>query len=159
MKTSDVIKSKQYQPIEPTSVLDNGWKMVFESETRSRVTYTTVRDRQNNRNFKCGCPATGLCKHITVMVLRHAARFERVSVWTNEDDAYRQRRRMLEFTANGVPFWVTYGQEIITQEQDKVNRIVEAKNRINGLNSRLAAGDTSVGGAIADLRDWLYENR
>jgi hypothetical protein len=124
MDTSKAIKSRQYDPIEPVQVLDGGWRMVFDSETRDRVQYTTVRDRRHPRQFKCGCPARGLCKHITRMVQEFARpRYEAVSVWTSEGDADRQRRRDLTLYANGNPFHVTYGRRRLALDNPDVKGV------------------------------------
>ena len=103
MNTSATIKAKQYNPIEGTR---KGNRWTFTSESRDRVTYTVER---NGREYRCGCPATGLCKHITSAVLEDAkTKFDVVQVWTSKEDADRQHRRTLEMTANGKSFWVTY---------------------------------------------------
>ena len=104
MNTSKTIKGGQYQPIQGTR---KGNRWTFESESRDRVSYTTER---NGREYKCGCPARGLCKHITSAVIEDAKAncLVKIQVWTSQADAQRQHRRTVELTANGVPFWVTY---------------------------------------------------
>jgi len=105
MQTSATIKSGQYQPI---AGIRKGNRWTFPSESRDRVTYTTTR---NGREYKCGCPARGLCKHITSAVMDDAkTKFDLVQVWTSEADADRQHRRKIQMTANGVPFWVTFAE-------------------------------------------------
>ena len=105
MITSTTIKQRQYQPIEGTR-RGNSW--TFQSESRERVRYSVLRD---GREYKCGCPATGLCKHITSAVIEDAkAKFEIVQVWTDQTDAKRQKRRTIQMSANGHPFWVTFAQ-------------------------------------------------
>lgn len=104
MRTSTIIKQGQYKPIQGKRT-GNRW--TFESESRDRVSYTTER---NGREYKCGCPARGLCKHITSAVVEDARAncLVKVQVWTDPQDARRQHRRTIELTANGIPFWVTY---------------------------------------------------
>lgn len=94
MKTSQVIKQRQYQPIKPFWTSEDGYQMKFYSETHPGTVYITTRDRRHRDQFYCTCPATGLCKHITSLVLSFAApRYERTSVWTADEDAENQRRR------------------------------------------------------------------
>ena len=103
MQTSATIKQRQYNPIQGTR---KGNRWTFQSESRDRVSYTVER---NGREYRCGCPATGLCKHITSSVLDDARKkFDIVQVWTSEADADRQHRRKLQMSANGKPFWVTF---------------------------------------------------
>jgi len=109
MTTSQRIKARQYDPIQPVKVLDRD-RAIFASESRERVQYMTLRA---GRNFRCGCPARGLCEHVIWMVLEHGhEQFRHVSVWTSEADAKRQHRRTVRFTANGRPFWVTFAGKV-----------------------------------------------
>jgi len=103
--TSKAIKQGQYNPMAGTR---KGNRWTFQSESRERVIYTAERD---GREYRCGCPATGLCKHITSAVIEDAkAKFSIVQVWTDRADAVRQHRRTVEFTANGQSFWVTFAE-------------------------------------------------
>ena len=104
MNTSTTIKQRQYNPIQGERYEVNRWR--FPSESRDRVSYTVNRD---GTAYKCGCPARGLCKHITSAVLDDAkVKWDGVQVWTSQADAKRQKRRTVELTANGKTFWVTY---------------------------------------------------
>ena len=103
MITSKTIKAKQHNPIQG---IRKGNRWTFQSESRERVRYSVLRD---GREYRCGCPATGLCKHITSAVIEDAkAKFGIVQVWTDQADAERQKRRTIQMTANSRPFWVTY---------------------------------------------------
>ena len=106
MNTSTTIKRGQYNPAVGIRNNDTSW--TFDSQSRERVRYSVLRD---GREYKCGCPATGLCRHITSAVIEDArAKFGIVQVWTDQADAKRQKRRKVEFTANGRPFWVTFAK-------------------------------------------------
>ena len=119
METSDRIKARQYHPIEPVRSGED-WAE-FESETRERVTYMA---RRTGRTFKCGCPATGLCKHVTWLVLRDARRkFRHVSLWTSEADARAQHRRVVEAVANKTAFWITLAGRIEPTLDERIDAL------------------------------------
>lgn len=105
MKTSQAIKRRQRNPIQPVSRKGDRW--TFASESRDRVAYTVER---SGREWRCGCPARGLCKHVTAAVIEDAAArgWDLVQVWTDEADARRQKRRTVRMTASGRAFWVTF---------------------------------------------------
>lgn len=110
MNTSATIKQGQYNPAAGIRNGDTSW--TFDSQSRERVRYSVLRD---GTAYKCGCPATRLCKHITSAVIEDAkAKFSVVQVWTDQADAVRQKRRTIEMTANGRPFWVTFAGQPLT---------------------------------------------
>jgi len=121
MQTSKTIKRKQYDPIEGKR---NGDRWTFASESRDRVEYMVSRD---DTSYRCGCPAVGLCKHITSAVLDDAKdKFEVVQVWTDKTDAKRQHRRIAEMMANDKTFWVTYARPTEQLVQDEIRQSLEA---------------------------------
>jgi hypothetical protein len=126
MDTSRTIKSGQYRPIAGTH---DGNRWTFASRSRERVTYTVERD---GNAYRCGCPATGLCRHITAAVLDDAkVKWSVVQVWTSWSDAARQHRKAVELTANGRPFWVTYAG------QRRADEVATLDAEINDLGIQL----------------------
>lgn len=107
MKTSKRQLENRYNPIKALSRNGNTW--TFASETRSNVIYTTTR---NGNNYQCSCPSKGLCKHIQSAVLEDASKkFGKVQIWTNEEDAKRQKRQMHVIRANNSYAWITIGEK------------------------------------------------
>jgi len=118
MKTSKRIKARQYEPIQGRKTESGAW--IFDSESHDRVTYMVTR---KGSVYKCGCPTEGLCKHITSVVIEQASgKWGLVQLWTDEADARRQHRKMVEMTVSYFerrtrtrqekPFWVTLARKI-----------------------------------------------
>jgi len=104
MRTSKQIKKGQYNA-RPVVRIGSG---TFRAQSWDGTHQHTVR-RIHDR-FLCDCPATSLCHHVIDVVVdsARARGWKLVQLWTDEQDARRQKRRRVEYVANGAPFWVTY---------------------------------------------------
>ena len=135
MDTSRTIKSRQYDPISP--IRRDGDRAWFESESRPGVEYGTERDPKDRSLFRCGCPARGLCKHITSEVLFHSRGLIRVSLWTSRPDAQRQKRPLISLEANGIPFYATCRLPPTQPDPDPQDRIDQIDQEIESLGQAL----------------------
>ena len=104
MDTSTTIKQAQYQP-HPVRKVGNG---VYRTSSRDGSHEHTVTRR--GEHFHCDCSASGLCHHVTDVVMDSARRhgWKVVQVWTSEADARRQKRRHVTYQAGNRDFWVTF---------------------------------------------------
>ena len=103
MDTSKTIKMGQYKPAE-IRPYEKDWNVLSSDKTRwYRVT------RTKSGAFWCECQAHSLCRHISAVVVREMKRtgYKLVQIWTSEEDAKRQNRKMFVLTRNGKQFWVT----------------------------------------------------
>lgn len=114
MKTSKTIKATQYKPLPIISHDFVTNRTVVQGTNRN---YTIIRDKSK---FRCGCPATGLCRHIITVVdmYMEKAGFQTRQFWTNEEDAKRQKRSRRTLMANGKEFYVTFANQ--ETDSDKV---------------------------------------
>lgn len=105
MKTSQTIKRNQQYPPEVLGQPDpNRWLVAGTGDVH-------LVTRSTPRRWTCDCPAVGLCRHIEAVAGEVAAnKGLRVSFWTSEEDAVRQRRGRkftARYEARGRSFWVT----------------------------------------------------
>jgi hypothetical protein len=146
MRTSKAIKSRQYNRIEP-KVIHNSNHYTFASESNNRD-YDTHRAKSR---FSCSCPAVGLCKHITKMVMDAAeAKGFKASVWTSVDDKARQKKKAVMFTANQRPFWVTF-HKVEDIEPETVGLAPQPSNRTVRVRYE-------YDGRVEDGLEWMVEN-
>jgi len=130
MKTSKVIKQAQLDPPTILESKENTWKV----EGRIRPSYWVTR---NGGIFYCTCPAgtplrrrkPTLCRHVTAVVKSLAQRegFDVIQVWTSEEDARKQRRKVVTLEARGTPFWVTLASRWASSYVPDGGRLVKAK--------------------------------
>lgn len=111
---------------------ENAWKV----KGRLRAFYWVTRS-DNQKQFWCACRARCLCRHIKA-VLKDLAVMEgwdRVQFfnYNRERQMIRQKRRTVEMTAHGRPFWVVYACEWAREHVPEGARFAEVKRDCHDL--------------------------
>ena len=99
--TTKAIKEGQYKPAKVTKVASNRWHV--ESKSSDKRTITRYKNK-----WTCDCPAKSpTCRHVTSVLMDELKAQGGVgAVWTSEQEAKRQRRKIWELTRHGRQFWM-----------------------------------------------------